>query len=61
MLVVASKVKAMAKAGGLRTSQEFIDALSAKIEDLVIAAAKAAKDKNRQTLKARDLPEPDDE
>ena len=57
MLVVASKVNAMAKAGGFRTSQEFIDALSKEVEDRVVAAVKAAKDDKRQTLKARDLEE----
>ena len=55
MLIVASKVKAMAKAGGLHTSQEFIDALSKEVEDKVIEAAKAAKSDGRKTLKARDL------
>lgn len=55
MLIVASKVKAMGAAVDLRTSKEFLEALSDKVQDLVIAAAKAAKEDKRQTIKARDL------
>lgn len=59
VLVVTSKVKALAKTAvkgtELRTSGEFIDALSDKVEALVKAAAEKAKEDGRGTLKARDL------
>jgi histone H3/H4 len=55
-LVVTSKIKALAKIGGLRTSAEFIDALSKAVGSIVISAAKQAKADNRGTIKARDLP-----
>jgi len=57
MLVVVSKVKALAKIGGLRTSEEFCDALSQAVGEVIIEAAKAAKADDRSTIKARDLPE----
>jgi histone H3/H4 len=56
-LVVSSKIKALAKVGGLRTSAEFIEALSEKVGLIVIEAAKKAKADKRGTIKARDLPE----
>lgn len=55
-LVVVSKVKALAKVGGLRTSSEFCEALSKEVGRIVIEAAKAAKTDERGTIKARDLP-----
>jgi hypothetical protein len=57
MLVVTSKVKALAKVGGLRTSAEFVKALSDAVGLIVIEAAKQAKADNRGTIKARDLPD----
>jgi hypothetical protein len=56
-LVVVSKVKALAKVGGLRTSVEFCEALSNEVGKIVIEAAKRAKGDGRGTVKARDLPE----
>ena len=55
-LVVVSKVKSVAKVGGLRTSSEFCEALSKKVGEILIESAKAAKADNRGTIKARDLP-----
>ena len=57
VLVVASKIKELAKIGGLRTSAEFVDALSKQVGLIVIEAAKRAKADNRSTIKARDIPE----
>jgi histone H3/H4 len=56
-LVVVSKVKALAKIGGLRTSSEFCEALSEQVGTIIIEAAKSAKSDGRGTIKARDLPE----
>lgn len=56
-LVVSSKVKALAKIGGLRTSAEFIEALSQQVGLIIIEAAKQAKADKRGTIKARDLPD----
>lgn len=56
MLVVVSKIKALAKVGGLRTSEEFCKALSDKVGGFIIEAAKAAKADGRGTIKARDIP-----
>lgn len=54
-LVVVSKVKAAAKAVELRTSSEFTEALSGKVKEVLIQAAKNCRADKRQTLKARDL------
>jgi len=55
MLVVVSKIKAVAKAGGLRTSQEFCDALSKMVGNMVIESAKKCKEEDMGTIKARHL------
>lgn len=56
MLVVVSKIKGLAKVGGLRTSVEFCEALSDQVGTIIIEAAKKAKADKRGTIKARDLP-----
>lgn len=55
VLVVSSRVKALAKKSDLRTSGEFIDALSDMVEAAVKNAVGKAKEDKRGTLKARDL------
>lgn len=56
MLVVVSKIKAMAKAAGLRTSAEFCDQLSEEVQSIVIQAAKNAKAAKMGTIKDRHMP-----
>lgn len=56
ILIVVSKVKELVKAGGLRTSAEFINELNSKVGAMVVEAAQKCKaDGTRQTLKAEDL------
>ena len=56
ILIVVSKVKELAKAGGLRTSSEFINELNKMVGTMVVEAAQKCKeDGTRQTLKAEDL------
>jgi histone H3/H4 len=56
ILVVVSKLKALVKAGGLRTSAEFVEALNSKVAEIVIQAAQNCKeDGDRKTLKPKDL------
>jgi histone H3/H4 len=55
VLVVTSKVKALVKAKDLRTSADFIDALSKKVEALVEAAVPKAVSAGRKTVQAEDL------
>ena len=57
MLIVVSRVKKLAKVVDLRTSEEFCEALSQHVGELIIKAAKSAKSDNRATIKARDIPE----
>lgn len=57
VLVITSKVKEVARAGGLRTSAEFVDALSEHVGEVIIKAAMKAKADKRGTIKARDLPD----
>ena len=40
MLLVTSKIKALAKANGKRVSQEFLDAMSQRVEQHVLRACK---------------------
>jgi len=56
MLVVVSKIKAMAKAAGLRTSLEFCDKLSEEVQAVIIQAAKNAKAAKMSTIKDRHMP-----
>jgi histone H3/H4 len=54
-LVIASRVKDINKAAGFSTSQEYIDALSAEVERLVLKGQACAEKSGRKTLKAQDL------
>ncbi len=58
VLVVTSKVKGVAKKLGVRTSAEFIEALSKKVEGLIKAAVVSAAADKRVTLKPVDLQQP---
>ena len=55
LLIVTSKVKGLVKQKDLRTGDEFIEALSAKVRELVEAAIPKAIAAKRKTLKAEDL------
>jgi len=55
MLLVVSKVKQVAKAGKLNCSMEFVEALSAEVGKIIIASAKACRESDMKTLKARHL------
>jgi hypothetical protein len=55
-LVVVSKVKKMVKEAGLRTGADYIDALSARLTQLVTASVEKVKaDASKKTLGAEDL------
>jgi len=55
-LVVSSKIKELAKVGGMRASNEFIEELSQQVGLIVIEAAKRTKENKRAVIKARDIP-----
>jgi len=55
MLVVASKVKALAKADGMRIGADALAALSGKVVELLDNAAANATADRRQTIKERDV------
>lgn len=55
VLVVTSKVKALAKAQDMRMSAEFVDRLSQMVERKVTEAVTAAKTTSRKTVMAEDL------
>ncbi len=54
-LVVTSKVKQYVAKLGLRSEADFADAVSAKVGEMLRAAATRAKAHNVGTLRARDL------
>jgi len=55
-LVVVSKLKKMVKENNLRTSGDYVDALSKKLEDMVKASiAKVQSEGKRKTLGVEDL------
>lgn len=54
-LVVVSKVKAIAKAQDVRTSEEYIDVISELVQKKTETAIAAALAAGRKTLKAEDL------
>lgn len=55
-LVVVSKVKKMVKEAGFRTGGDYVDALSARISQLVNASIEKVKaDGSKKTLGAEDL------
>ncbi len=55
-LVVVSKVKKMVKEAGLRTGGDYLDALSARVTQIVNASVEKVKaDASKKTLGAEDL------
>jgi hypothetical protein len=55
-LVVVSKIKKMVKEAGLRTGGDYVDALSARILQIVNASVERVKaDASKKTLGAEDL------
>lgn len=54
MLVIQSKVKDIAKQAGMRTSDEFLKALSSAIEESIAISIRNAKNGRRLTLKRVD-------
>ena len=55
VLVVASKVKAYVKGKKMNTSAESIQALSARVYEMLDCATVRTKHNGRKTLKAHDL------
>lgn len=55
ILVVTSKVKAKVKEAELRTSQEFVEELSKRVEIYIEEAVTRARAANRKTVMAEDL------
>lgn len=55
VLVVASKVKAYVKGKKMNTSAESIQALSARVYEILDCATGRTKNNGRKTLKAHDL------
>lgn len=56
ILVVASKIKKVVKASGLRSSPGYLEALSKKVEELIKASTEKVKqDAKKKTLGAEDL------
>ena len=55
VLVVASKVKAYVKGKKMNTSAESIQALSARVYEMLDSATGRTKNNGRKTLKAHDL------
>jgi hypothetical protein len=54
--VVVSKIKKKVKEAGFRTGKDYSDALSAKIEQIVLASIEKVKaDGKKKTLGAEDL------
>jgi len=55
-LVVVSKIKKLVKDAGFRTGGDFIEAVSAKVSQMVIASVEKVKLENKKkTLGAEDL------
>ena len=55
-LVVVSKIKKLVKDAGYRTGGDYIDALSAKISQMVLSSVEKVKAENKKkTLGAEDL------
>lgn len=55
LLIVQSKVKAVAKKKGFRFSGDAVKVLSKTVEEVVTKAGQRAKANKRQTIKASDL------
>jgi hypothetical protein len=54
-LVVTSKVKALIKNEGMRSGKDFIDALSRKVNEMVMQACESTRQDRRMTLGAEDV------
>ncbi len=54
-LVVGSKVKDVVKNAGLQSSGELVEAVSARVHELVSAAIQRASGNGRKTVRAYDL------
>ncbi|MFA6092821.1 MAG: hypothetical protein WCU88_05790 [Elusimicrobiota bacterium] len=55
-LVVVSKIKGLVKNAGLRTGGDYVEALSAKVQQIVEASvAKVQQEGGKKTLGAEDL------
>jgi hypothetical protein len=54
-LVVASKVKEAVKTAGMNTAGDFASGLSARVQEMINAAAERAKANGRKTVRAIDL------
>ena len=54
-LVVASKIKALAKAKGYRIGSDALARLSIKVEDVLNDATTSAQGEKRMTIKDRDI------
>ena len=55
ILVVGTKMKDVVKNAGCMSSSDLIEALSAKVHDLLSAAAERAKQNGRSTVRPHDL------
>lgn len=55
VMVVSSKVKAFVSGRDFRTSQDFVEALSKKVEKQLAEAITKAQTAGRKTLKPEDL------
>ena len=55
LLVVGSKVKEAIKAAGCNTAGDAVDTLSAKVAEMVSAAAERAKANGRKTVRGVDF------
>ena len=55
VLVVGTKVKDVVKAAGLQSSGELIEAISAKVHEMLGDAVKRASGNGRKTVRAYDL------
>lgn len=55
ILVVGSKMKEVVKAAGCMSSSDLIEALSAKVHEILANAAVRARDNNRATIRPHDL------
>ena len=55
ILVVGTKVKDVVKAAGLQSSGELIEAVSARVHELLTGAVQRASGNGRKTVRAYDL------
>jgi hypothetical protein len=55
ILIVGSKMKDVVKAAGCMSSGDLIEALSAKVHELLATAAERAKGNGRSTVRPYDL------